>query len=158
MPTPSITAPSLLQLTVKATTERPAANFRLSHNSRTGTYDTISVTVDHHMLPITSTRIVKMRLGALRREALRAALLEKNLELTSRPALKSYFKGSPGRAVADKVRIDHTIEHLETAGLVYRLARLTGDFPVQAVARSFGLEKKDAQRWTALAKKNGFTA
>lgn len=158
MSTLQITAPPLLHLDVPATTDRPAVKFRVSHNSATGSYGTIGVSVEHHTIPITGTRLSKMRLGALRREALRLALGEKNLELTSRPAVKTFFKGTQGRAVAEKVRADPTSEHLEAAGLIYRLARLTGDFPVMTIARCFGLEKNDAQRWTALAKKNGYIA
>lgn len=155
MSTPAITTPALLALSVKATTERPALTFRLSHDPRSGTYSTVHLAAEHLTVAITPTRLAKMRIGSLRRDALRLALAEKNTALSSRPAVKSYFKGSVGRAVAEKARVEPTDEHLDSAAVIYRLARLVGDFPVQAVARSFSLEQKDAQRWVATAKKKG---
>ncbi|WP_311245338.1 MULTISPECIES: hypothetical protein [unclassified Microbacterium] len=158
MSSPTITAPSLLSLSVKGTAERPALSFRLSHDVKSGVYTTIHFTAEHPDVPITPTRLAKMRIGSVRRDALRSALSEKNAELTGRAAVKSYFRGSAGRAVGEKIRLEPSDEHLETAGVIYRLARLVGDFPVQAVARSFGLERDDAQRWVALTKKKGHLA
>jgi len=155
MSAPAITTPQFLHLNVSATPERPSVRIRVIHDEKTGTYVNASVAVEHPVAAITPTLLGKMRLGAVRRDALRSALGEQNAELAQRAPVKSFFKGSAGRAVAEKVRLDPTAEHQENAALIYRLARLVGDYPVQAIARCFGLEHADAKRWVALAKKNG---
>lgn len=155
MPSPTITTPQFLHLDVKATPELPSVKMRVIHDSRRGVYVPASIALEHPIVAVTPTLLSKMRLGAVRRDALRVALGEKNTELTQRAAVKSYFKGSAGRAVSEKVRQDPTDEHIETTALIYTLARLVGDFPVQAVARSFGIEHADAKRWVQLARKNG---
>lgn len=155
MPTPAITAPQFLHLNVQATTDRPAVKIRVIHDERKGIYTNGSLAVEHPVVAVTPTLLGKMRLGSLRNDALRIALCEQNGELVKRAPVKSFFKGSNGRAVAEKVRLDPTVEHLENAAIVYRLARLVGDYPVQAVARCFSLEHTDAKRWVALARKSG---
>ena len=155
MPSPVITTPQFLHLNVPGTIDRPSVKIRVIHNESTGVYANASLTAEHPMVAITPTLLSKMRLGAIRRDALRAALGEENAELAKRAPVKSFFKGTAGRAVAEKARLVPTAEHLENAALVYRLARLVGDYPVQAVARSFSLEHDDAARWVAIARKNG---
>lgn len=155
MTKPSITTPQFLHLSVPATMERPSVRIRVIHNEQTGSYVNVSLAVEHHTVAVTPTRLAKMRLGALRRDALRTALGEENGELAKRAPVKSFFKGTTGRAVSEKIRLAPTAEHLENAALIYRLARLVGDFPIQSVARSFGLEPVDAQRWVAIARKSG---
>lgn len=153
--TTTINTPQFLHLTVKATPELPSVQMRVIHDARRGVYVPASIALEHPAVAVTPTLLSKMRLGAVRRDALRAALSEKNVELTQRAAVKSYFRGSTGRAVSEKVRLDPTDEHLETAALIHRLARLVGDFPAQSIARSFGLQHSDAKRWVQLARKNG---
>lgn len=155
MSRPTINTPPIVDLTIAATLERPAVTIKTILNATVGVYANAAVTVTHPVVAVTPTLIAKMRLGALRRDALRVALGAHNEELASRPAVKSYFRGSTGRAVSEKARLDPSAEQLENAALIYRLARLAGDFPVQAIARSFNLEHPDAQRWAALARKNG---
>lgn len=158
MPQPEITTPAFLHLTAPAAPDRPAVNIRAVHERKTNTYVSASVSIEHPMVAVTPTRIAKMRLGTVRRDALRAALAEANTDLAKTPAVKSYFKGTNGRAVSEKVKVAPTGEHLEAAALVYRLAKIVGDFPVQAVARCFGLERTDASRWIAAARKSGVLA
>lgn len=153
MPVPEITTPQFLHLTVNGTAERPAVTIRAVHKKALGCYVNASVSVEHPMLAVTPTRLAKMRLGALRREALRTSLAEANPELSRLAPVKSFFKGTTGRTVAERARLAPTNEHLENAALIYRLAKLVGDFPIQAVARSFGLERDDAARWVAVARK-----
>lgn len=155
MSAPAIMTPQFLPLTVAATPERPSVTIRTMHDERNGVYVNHSLALEHPVVAVTPTLLSKMRLGALRRDALRAALGEQNSELAKRPPVKSYFKGSAGRTVAEKARREPTAEHIENAALVYRLARLVGDYPVHAIARCFGLEHTDAKRWVAIAKKNG---
>lgn len=155
MPQPEITTPRFLHLNAPAAADRPTVSFRVAHNERAGTYVPVAVTIEHPMIPVTPTRITKLRLGTLRRDALRASLAEANPELSRIAPVKSFFKGSAGRAVAERVRVEPTAEHLENAALIYRLAKLVGDFPVVSVARSFGLERDDAARWVAAARKAG---
>lgn len=158
MTTPPITTPQFLHLNVQATIDRPAVKIRVVHDERAGVYNNSALTVEHPVVAVTPTRLAKMRLGSLRRDALRVALGEQNTELSKRAPVKSFFKGSAGRAVSEKVRMEPTAEHLGNAAIVYRLARLVGDYPVQAVGRCFGLEPSDAKRWVALARKNGVLA
>lgn len=158
MPTPTITTPQFLHLNVQATLDRPAVKIRVVHDEHKGVYLNNTLTVEHPVVAVTPTLLSTMRLGSLRRDALRTALGEHNAELSRRAPVRSFFKGSAGRAVAEKVRRDPTAEHLENAAVVYRLARLTGDYPVQAVERCFGLQRADARRWVALTRKNGALA
>jgi hypothetical protein len=155
MPAPKITTPQFLHLNVQGTTDRPTVKIRVIHNARAGIYAAASLTAEHPVVAITPTRLSKMKLGALRRDALRAALGEENLELAKRAPVKSFFKGTAGRAVAEKARLTPTTEHLENAALVYRLARLVGDYPVHAVARCFSVDHAVAKHWVVLARKNG---
>lgn len=155
MPQPAITTPQFLHLNVQGSVDRPAVALRVVHDEHKGVYTNASLSVEHPVVAITPTRLSKMRLGSLRNTALRAALGEKNAELAKRGPVKSFFKGTAGRAVAEKARLEPTAEHLENAALIYRLARLVGDFPVNAVARCFSLEHEDAKRWVSLARKNG---
>lgn len=155
MPQPTISTPSLLNLSVQASQDRPSVKIRVTHDARRGVYVTSSLALEHPAVAVTPTLIGKLRLGGVRRDALRAALSEANAELTGRAPLKSYFRGSTGRAVSDKVREDPSAEHLENAALIYRLARLVGDFPIRAIARSFSLEPADAQRWVGMARRSG---
>jgi len=154
MPTPSITTPALLHLNVQATIDRPSVKIRAAHDARKGVYINTSLAVEHPTVAVTPTRLAKMRLGSLRRDALRVALGEANDELAKRAPVKSFFKGSAGRAVAEKVRLEPTSEHLENTALIYTLARLVGDFPIQAVGRCFGIDSDDAKKWVMLARKN----
>lgn len=149
----SIKTPQILRLAVKGSAERPSVDFRVILDETKGAYVNAGITVEHVAVPVTPTLLARMRLGQLRRDALRATLAEQNAELTSIPALKTYLKGSNGRAVAEKVRLNPTAEHLELVGTIHRLARLIGDYPSQAVGRTFGLERDDAQRWLAHARK-----
>lgn len=158
MPTPVITTPQFLHLNVQATADRPAVKIRVIHNERQGIYTNASLAVEHPVVAVTPTLLGKMRLGSLRKDALRVALGEQNAELAKRAPVKSFFKGSTGRSVAEKVRLEPTDEHLVNASVVYRLARLVGDYPVQTVARCFNLEPTDAKRWVALARKSGVLA
>jgi hypothetical protein len=155
MPRPSITTPQFLHLQVKGSADRPDVKIRVIHDERAGLYTNASLTVEHPVIAITPTLLSKLKLGSLRRDALRAALGEKNVDLAKRPPVKSFFKGSVGRAVSDKARLEPTAEHLENTAIIYRLARLVGDFPIQSIARCFSLEHTDATRWVALARKNG---
>lgn len=155
MPTPDITTPQFLHLDVKATPELPSVKMRVIHDARRGIYAPASIALEHPMVPVTPTLLTKMRLGTIRRDALRAALAEANSELSQRSVVRTYFKGSSGRPVSEKARETPSAEHLENAALIYLLARLVGDFPVRAVARSFGLEHSDAKRWVQLARKSG---
>ncbi|MCI4659706.1 hypothetical protein [Cryobacterium zhongshanensis] len=155
MPTPAINTPQFLHLNVQGTIDRPSVKIRVIHNDRAGVYTNASLTAEHPTVAITPTLLSKMRLGAIRRDALRVALGEQNAELSKRAPVKSFFKGTAGRAVAEKARLAPTAEHLENTVLVYRLARLVGDYPVQAVARCFSLEHDDAARWVAIARKSG---
>lgn len=155
MPSPSINTPQFLHLDVRATPEVPSVKMRVIHDEGRGVYVPASISLEHPTVAVTPTLLAKMRLGAVRRDALRTELSEKNVELTQRAAVKSYFKGSTGRAVSDKVRLVPTEEHLENAAVIYRLARLVGDFPVQAVARSFGLDHADAKRWVTQIRRSG---
>jgi hypothetical protein len=144
-----------VHLNVQGSIDRPTVKIRAIHNESKGVYANASLTAEHPVVAITSTLLSKMKLGSLRNTALRAALAEQNVELAKRAPVKSYFKGTAGRAVAEKARLAPTDEHLENAALVYSLARLVGDYPVHAVARCFSLEHTDAKRWVALARKNG---
>ena len=155
MPQPEITTPQFLHLNVQGAIDRPNVAIRVMHDQKTRTYVNVSVSVESPMVAVTPTRIAKMRLGTLRRDALRAALGEANVELAKTAPVKTFFKGTAGRPVAEKARLAPTAEHLENAALIYRLARLVGDFPVQAVSRVFGLEKVDASRWVASAREQG---
>ena len=158
MPNLTITTPQFLHLNVQGTIDRPSVKIRVIHNERTGVYANASLTAEHPTVAITPTLLSKMKLGALRRDALRVALGEQNTDLSTRAPVKSFFKGTTGRAVAEKARVTPAAEHLENAAIVYRLARLVGDYPVQAVARCFSLEHADAARWVAIARKNGALA
>ncbi|MCY1718570.1 hypothetical protein OVA26_16660 [Microbacterium sp. SL62] len=151
----TINTPAFLKLTPTVPKGSPAVRINAMFDQRAGSYATANLTVESPVESITPTRLAKMRLGALRRDALRLQLGEENAVLARRAPVKSYFRGTPGRAVAEKARLEPTPEHLENAGLVYRLARIVGDYPVQAVSRCFGLEVADAHRWVRLAKKTG---
>lgn len=155
MPQPAITTPEFLHLNVQGSIDRPTLKVRVIHNESKGVYVNASISAEHPMVAVTATLLSKMKLGALRNTALRAALAEQNIELSKRAPVKSFFKGTAGRAVAEKAHLDPTPEHLENAALVYRLARLVGDYPVQAVARCFSLEPAAAKHWVTLARKNG---
>lgn len=151
----TISTPKFLNLSVAATIDRPAVKIKAVHDDRTGRYVNASIAVEHPMVAVTPTLLSKMRLGTVRRDALRVALGEANGELARRAPVKTFFKGTAGRTVSDRVRLEPTPEHLENAALIYRLARLVGDFPVQAIGRSFGLEPEDAKRWAATARQEG---
>jgi len=151
----TVKTPQILRLAIAATAERPSVNIRVILDEKSGRYVNASVAVEHPAIAVTPTLLGRMRLGQLRRDALRASLAEQNPELLSQPALKSFFRGTSGRTVAEKIRVTPSVEHLQTVALIYHLARLTGDYPVQAVGRSFGLDRADAVRWVALARKTG---
>lgn len=155
MPQPTITTPRFLTLTPRMNAGEPAVSIRVAHNERAGVYTNTAVSVEHPMVAVTPTKIAKLRIGSLRRDALRAALAAENPALSKTPAVKTFFKGTNGRAVSEKTRTNPSDEHLETAATIYRLALLVGDFPVQSVARCLGLERQDAARWVASAKKSG---
>jgi len=155
MPTPTIVTPQFLHLNVIATAETPDVKIRVIHDDRKAVYVNASLAVEHPVLAITPTLLSKLKLGSLRKTALRVALGEKNAELAKRAPVKSYFKGTAGRAVAEKARLEPTAEHLENASIIFRLSRLVGDYPLLSVARCFGIEHADAKRWIAIARKNG---
>lgn len=155
MPQPTINTPRFLQLTPQAPAGSPAVSIRVALNERDGVYVNTAVTVEHPMVAVTSSKIAKLRIGALRRDALRSALSEENGDLAKTSAVKTFFKGTNGRAVSEKIRANPSTEHLESAVTVYRLAKYVGDFPVQSVARCLGIERTDAARWIATAKKAG---
>lgn len=155
MPTPTINTPQFLHLNVPGTLDRPSVKIRVIHDERKRSYVNASLAVEHPAVAVTPTLLSKMRLGTLRRDALRVALGEHNPELSGRAPVKSFFRGTTGRAVSEKARLEPAAEHLENAAVIYRLARLVGDYPIQAVARCFSLDPTDAARWVALARKNG---
>lgn len=146
-----IDAPLVLNLSVKGTPDRPGVAIRTMLKG--DRYINVSVLIEHPMVAVTGTRIAKLRLGTLRRDALRTALGESNAELQTTPALKTYFKGSNGRAVSEKIRAEPSLQVLDQVLTISKLARLVGDYPSQAVARCFGLEAIDAKRWINLARK-----
>lgn len=151
----TITTPPMLRLVAAGNAERPTVTFRVMLDAQKGVYVNAGITAEHPAIAVTPTLLARLGLGRLRREAVRAALAEHNPELLSRPALKTFFKGTTGRPVAEKVRSAPTAEHLETVATIRRLARLSGDYPNQAVARSFGLDVADAKRWVSLARHLG---
>ena len=154
MPAHAITTPQFLHLEVKATPERPAVHIRAVHDAHRGVYVTASLSLDHPVVAITPTLLGKMRLGTIRKDALRAALADANVHLSEKAPIKTYFKGGNGRPVAERFRLSPTPEHLDTAATIHQLAKLVGDFPVLAVARSFNLSPSDARRWLALARRS----
>lgn len=95
------------------------------------------------------TRLVAVLRAQLGQEPTNVALAEAN------PALKSYFKGTTGRRPAHGVIIEPTDEALEVAAAIHTLARAIGDFPVLAIARSFGIEHRHAVRWAGKARRRG---
>ena len=157
MPTnaPKIITPQFLHLNVLATATVPDVKIHVIHDERRGVYVNASIAVEHPVVAVTPTLLGKLKLGSLRKDALRSALAKHNIELSQRAPVKSFFKGTLGRAVAQKARLEPTIEHLTNTAVVFRLARLVGDYPLIAVARCFSLEHADAKRWVALARKNG---
>ena len=154
MPT-EITTPPILTLRVQGDATRPTVEFNAMFDSRRQTYVNVSMKAEHPSIAITPTLLSKLRLGQLRNEALRKMLGEQNPELAKTAPVKNFFKGVIGRPVAEKIRQDPTVTHLDTVALLVRLARIAGDYPVVAVERSYGLERDDAKRWIALARKNG---
>lgn len=156
MSSPSITTPALLRLHVKPTAERPSVDIRVALDAGRGVYVNSSLALEHPNTAITTTLLGKLRLGELKRDALRSELAKSNEELLKRAPVKAYFKNANGRAVAEKIRLDPTAEQFENLSLIYKLARLVGDYPVQAVGRSFGLIPDDARRWVGLARRGGW--
>ncbi len=155
MSIPTVNTPQILHLSARATAEQPAVRIGTILDASRGVYVNASITVEHPAVPVTPTRLAKMRLGGLRRDLLREALAKENPGLTDNAAVKTYFKGTNGRPVAEKVRANPTFDHLQTAALIHRLARLVGDYPVLAIARSFGLEAGEARHWVSQARKGG---
>ena len=154
----AINTPQIVNGSVSGGLDAPNIAVKAMHDSRTGTYTSVSVEITHPMIPVTPTLIRRLRLGAVRSSIIRQKLMEANPELVKIAALKSFFTGSTGRAVAQKSRLSPSAEQLDAASAVYRLARLAGDFPVKAVQRCFALEKDEAHLWVSLARRAGALA
>lgn len=151
----AINTPQIVNGSVSGGLDAPNIAVKAMHDSRTGTYTSVSVEITHPMIPVTPTLIRRLRLGAVRSSIIRQKLMEANPDLVKIPALKSFFSGNQGRTVAQKARLSPSAEQLETASAVFRLAKLTGDFPIKAVQRCFALETDEAHAWVALARKTG---
>ncbi len=155
MSAPAIETPLMLQLNSQSSPKDPLVRMKAMFQPASQTYSIVSLVIEHPAQSITPTKIANMRLGTLRRDALRQSLGEHNIALQEHSPVKSYFRGSQGRTVAEKSKLNPSAEQLIVASIVYRLAKIVGDFPVLSVARCFALEHVDAKRWVALLKKGG---
>jgi len=109
-------------------------------------------------VPVRSTSVkrspIRDRLVSALRKEIAADPTNAHLA-ASCPQLASYLDGRPGRPVAASVASLPTRKHLDKAVAVYTAAKAIGDFPVLAVARSFGLTHRSAARWIASARRQG---
>lgn len=152
---PTINTPPFLVVTVPGDLETPSLDVTFSHDKAKRRYMPVSVKVENPMSPFTVTAMKKMRVHNLAMPKLREELGTHNADLLGHAPVKSYFKGSKGRAVAQKSHENPTDAQLTDAALVYSFAAAVRDFPIKAVERSFGLDNDQARNWLKLARKKG---
>lgn len=150
----SITTPSILSATTVANSEDPAVTLRAMHNAQTDRYATMSVLVEHPMVAVTPTLMRRLRLRDIKSQLLRQELATANPDLMAIAPLKSFLKGTHGRAVSSKDREGPSTERLEQTLAILRLARLSGDFAAVSVMRCFGIERADAEHWIKAARRH----
>ncbi len=138
-----IITPKFLHLEVAATADRPSVRMRVMHNQATGAYVPTSLELEH---PRVAGHPDTDREDGPRRPPPRGSPQQAQRgERRAGPSrsVKTYFRGTTGRAVSEKARNEPSDEHLENAALVYRLARLVGDFPSRpSNASSFSTARK----------------
>jgi hypothetical protein len=150
----TITTPSIVSATTTATQDEPAVTLRAMHNPHTDRYATMSILVEHPMVAVTPTLMRRLRLRDVKSQLLRQELAAANPELMAIAPLKTFLKGTAGRAVSTKDREAPSTERLEQTLAILRLARLTGDFAAVSVMRCFGIERTDAEAWIKLAQRH----
>lgn len=152
---PEITTPSFLSVSVSPAPMGPTVRITASYSRHEAKYVASSITVEHPLEAVTGRTLRTTRLRALMVEGLREQLREANTELLDQAPVKTYFRGTRGRAVSEKTRLDPTLAQLVDAGTVYQLASSIGDFPIKAIERCFSLDNRDAQRWMRQVRRQG---
>ena len=116
-------------------------------------YHNASVIIEHPVQPVSSTSIRKIPIHRRISLATRDLLRESNQSLLSRAPVKTYFKGTQGRKVSQKVAGTPTRQHLEDAAVIFHLAASIRDMPVRSIERCFGITYKQAKRWVRIARR-----
>lgn len=148
-----INTPQVVAHTVSGGFSDPSIEVRAMHDPAKGRYRVMSLQVEGPVVDVTATLVRKLRLGEVRRAAIRAGLAEANPELMKILPVKSYLLGKEGRPVSAKDKTEPGRQRLEQAATVFHLALLAGDYPVRALRLSFGLSADEATRWRARLKK-----
>lgn len=103
---------------------------------------------------IKKTRIRDQVVPSLR-EQLAARPANKKLAATY-PPIKAYFAGRPGRRAAQATVHRPTEQQLQQAAVIHTAASAIGDYSVLAVARSFGINPRQAARWVNRLHRYGY--
>lgn len=145
-----IEAPQVLSVKLEATASEPSVALRVMRDG--DVYQNVELVVQHPLVPLTATKVRRLRLATIRRDLVRAELAKHNAELSKGSIpVRTYLKGTDGRRPSEKDVQSPQRKQLDNAALVVTFARLVGDPVVRSVARSFGLEKPEAVRWVRLA-------
>lgn len=150
-----VNLPSYMHIQIAGSLLDPSIEATASFHPTLRRYVNSSFQVDHPQLEISSTTIRKVPIHRQLSRAQRDILAEANPQLMNRAPVKSYFRGTTGRAVSKLNAHLPTDAQLENAAIIFHLAASIRDTPVRSVERCFNITYRDAQRWVRRARRLG---
>lgn len=153
-PNDAVKTPPVLHVNVPATAIAPAFSAKAMLDHERQQYFATSLSMEHMSVKLTSARVQQTPIQKTMAPVLRDLLAEANKDLLlAHPLVRKWASGKPQRPVAQKLIALPDPATIAGAALVYRLAKLAGEAPVKATARAAGIERDDARRWIASARK-----
>lgn len=150
-----VNLPPYMTISITGSLLDPAIDATASYDAALRRYTNTSFQMEHPQIEISSTAIRKVPIHRRISLAQRDILADANSQLMSRPPVKSYFKGTTGRAVSKANALVPTDSQLETAAVIFHLAAAIRDTPVRSVERCFNITYRDAKRWVRRARRLG---
>lgn len=137
--------PPALHITKTEDSESPSVTFDVVYDQMTNTYRTVNLVIGTMFKPLKVKDIRAIKLGTLRKELLRKALLEKNPGgIIKNPYARAFLSGRINRRPAASKLKKPTPELYEQINDVLALAQLTGDYPIKSVRQTFVLSRDEA--------------
>lgn len=150
-----VNLPPYMNINIDGSLLDPTIDATASYDTTMRRYVNSSFQIEHPQIEISSTAIRRVPIHRRISLAQRDILADANVHLMNRAPVKSYFKGTTGRAASRANALSPTDVQLENAAVIFHLAASIRDTPVRSVERCFNISYSDAKRWVRRARRLG---
>lgn len=145
--------PDFLSVSVQGDLFNPSIEALSGWDNDLQRYINRSVEISHPGFGVSSTVIHRIPIHRAISLAQRDLLRDINPDIIKISAVKSYFRGTTGRAVSAKIAKNPDDLHLENAAIIFHIAAAIRDKPIRSIERSFNITYDQAKRWVRIARR-----